>query len=214
MNHILQESLVNYIESNTSQIHPYLQQVERNTHLNVLQSHMVSGAYQAKLLQMLCQMIHAKKVLEIGTYTGFATLAFAEVIPENGKIITIEADKEIHEIAKKNIDESPWKNKVFAYLSNALEILPNILSENEIDLIFIDADKKNNINYYNIAVESLKSGSLIITDNVLWKGMVLNEHKDTMTKVIDDFNTYVKNDERVDGIVLPIRDGLSIVRKK
>lgn len=214
MNQILQESLVKYIETNTSQIHPYLQQVERNTYLNVLQSHMVSGAFQAKLLQMLCQMIQAKRVIEIGTFTGFATLAMAEVMPENGKIITIEADKEIYEIAKTNIEESPWRSKVEIHLCNALEILPNILSVNQIDLVFIDADKKNNINYYKIVVENIKSGSLIITDNVLWKGLVLNENKDSQTKLIDDFNTYVKNDEKVDVIVLPIRDGLSMARKK
>lgn len=214
MNQLLQESLISYIESNTSQIHPYLQQVERSTHLNVLQSHMVSGAYQAKLLQMICRMINAEKVLEIGTFTGFATLAFAEVIKNGGKIITIEADKEIYEIAKKNIDESPWKKNVEMHLSNAIDILPNIFSDNDINLVFIDADKKNNINYFNIAVDNIKSGSYIITDNVLWKGMVLKEHKDAMTKMIDDFNNDVKKDDRVEVIILPVRDGLSIVRKK
>lgn len=214
MSQILNETLSKYIEQNTSDVHPYLLKIERDTHLNVLHSHMVSGSYQAKLLQMLCLISNPTCILEIGTFTGFATMAFAEVIKESGKVITVEADKELFEIAKQNIFQSPWSERIVMHLSQANDIIPEILLENNVDMVFIDADKKNNINYYNLCLEKLKSGALIITDNVLWKGNVLHQNMNNQTKLIHEFNVFVSNDSRVEVLILPVRDGLSIARKK
>ena len=141
-------------------------------------------------------------------------MAFAEVIKETGKVITIEADKELFEIAKQNISHSPWSERIVMHLSQANDIIPEILLENNVDMVFIDADKKNNTNYYNLCVEKLKSGALIITDNVLWKGNVLHQNMNNQTKLIHEFNVFVSNDSRVEVLILPVRDGLSIARKK
>lgn len=211
---ILNDNLTEYLDANSSSIHPYLLKIERETHLNMLHSHMVSGKYQANFLQMIASISNAKNVLEIGTFTGFASLAFAEVIPDNGKVHTIEADKELYEISKTNIDNSPWKNKVTSHFGEALSIIPTLISEVDFDLIFIDADKKNNLKYYNLIVDKLKSNAIVLVDNVLWKGKVLDDKKDNITQIIQDFNESIKSDDRVEAMILPIRDGISLIRKK
>lgn len=213
MNQVLDDKMELYLSENTTDIHPYLNLVERNTHLNMVHSHMISGAYQGKLLSLISKMINAKHILEVGTFTAFSTLVFASVVPEDGHVHSIEADLEILETAKQNIIDSPWANKITLHAGQATDVIPDLLRKLDFDLIFIDADKKNNKTYFDLLIDQVKSGTILLVDNVLWKGKVLQDKKDNTTKIIDDFNTYVKNDNRVEVILLPIRDGLSLIRK-
>jgi predicted O-methyltransferase YrrM len=214
MMEIISESMQLYVEKNSSTLHPYLLKVERDTHLNVLHSHMVSGSYQGLLLQFIVKMTKASNILEIGTFTGFATLCMAEALQHNGCIDTIEADAELYEIAKSNIDNSPWKDKITMHCGKALDVMDSILVSKKYDLIFIDADKKSNRQYYDKVMKYVSSGAVILVDNVLWKGKVTEDKMDEMTKSIHLFNEYVANDSNVDKVILPIRDGLTLIRKK
>lgn len=173
---------------------------------------MLSGHLQGRVLSMLSKIMAPKHILEIGTFTGYATLCFAEGLPKDGKIITLDINEELEERVRGYFEASDYYNKIDYRIGNAMDIIPTI--DEVFDIVFIDADKKNNGNYYNLVFDKVRNGGLIITDNVLWSGKVLTKINDTDTSNIHSFNQMVVADERVEKMILPVRDGLFIVRKK
>jgi predicted O-methyltransferase YrrM len=211
---ISENNLYKFIEDRVCGLDPYLNKVERDTHLSVLQSHMISGPLQAAFLKMIVTLCGAKNILEIGTFTGYASLAMAEGSPAGAEITTIECEPEIAEIARKNFSISPYKDKISLIEGDAKDILPEILKK-KFDLVFIDADKISNKIYYDSLMNTQDSGIVILVDNVLWKGKVLDDHvNDNKTKSIKDFIDYVSKDVRCESFILPIRDGIYFIRKK
>lgn len=191
-----------------------LQELNRKTHLSVLQPRMLSGHFQGRVLSMLSHMIQPERVLEIGTYTGYSALCFAEGLKPNGKVITIDVNEELEDLVREYIAKAGLEEKIDYRIGDATQIIPTL--EEEFDIVFIDADKKNYCNYYNLVFNKVKKGGYIIADNVLWSGKVLEDYDslDRESKVIMDYNTMIHNDERVQEVLLPIRDGLMIARKK
>ncbi|WP_442794345.1 O-methyltransferase [Pelobium manganitolerans] len=189
-----------------------LKKIDRETQLEVLMPRMLSGHVQGRVLSMLSKIMAPTRILEIGTFTGYATLCFAEGLQKEGKIITLDINEELEERVRGYFASSDYDSQIDYRIGNAMDIIPTL---NEVfDLVFIDADKKNNENYYNLVFDKVRSGGLIITDNVLWSGKVLTKINDKDTANIHTFNERVVADERVDKLILPVRDGLFVVRKK
>jgi predicted O-methyltransferase YrrM len=210
----LPEHISNYSEAHTSKESELLYQLNRETHINVLQPRMLSGHLQGRTLSMLSKLMQPTNILEIGTYTGYSALCLAEGLAEKGTLHTIDINEELESISNKYFKSSPFSNQIIQHIGNALDIIPKL--DVEFDLVFIDADKENYLNYYNLLIEKLKSGTVIIADNVLWSGKVIEEAKpkDIETIALQQFNTAIQNDDRVENILFPIRDGLMIIRKK
>ena len=212
--HFLPKKLDDYIVAHSEDEPELLQQLTRETYQKVLQPIMLSGPYQGRVLSMISKLMQPKSVLEIGTFTGYATLCLAEGLYENGTIHTIDINEELVDFQQKYFEASGYDHQIIQYTGNALEIIPTL--NITFDLVFIDADKPNYSNYFHLIINKLKSGSIILSDNVLWHGKVvepLNE-EDMSTKAILSYNSLLKNDPRIETIVLPIRDGLTISRKK
>jgi len=190
-----------------------LKKLNRETHAKILMPRMLSGHMQGNLLIMLSKMIQPKQILEIGTYTGYSGICLAQGLIENGVLHTIDNNEELELMVRKYINEAGLTQKIKYYIGNALDIIPTI-NENY-DLVFIDADKSNYSNYYDLIFDRVNSGGLIIADNVLWSGKILDDvdKMDTDTKAIDDFNKKIHKDTRVEHMLLNIRDGLMIIRK-
>lgn len=204
-----------YVEQSTSPESEVLDELNRETWLKILQPRMLSGHLQGRVLSMLSHMIKPENVLEIGTYTGYSALCFAEGLGTNGHIDTIDINEELQPVIKKYFEKSGYANQISFHVGNALDIIPTI--DKKFDLVFIDADKNNYINYYNAVFEKLNKGGYIIADNVLWSGKVIDEkeiEKDLDTKTLVAYNKMVLEDERVENVLFPIRDGLMIARKK
>jgi len=210
--HFISEELENYVEQHSQNEPELLANLFRETHQKVLQPRMLSGHFQGRVLSILSKIINPKNILEIGTYTGYAALCLAEGMQKSGTLDTIDIKEELVSIQKKYFDLSPWKGQIVAHLGNALEIIPNL--NKKYDLVFIDADKENYINYFNLIVPIMNQGGIILSDNVLWSGKVLDvlNPKDMSTKVLLEYNQMVKNDDRVETVLLPIRDGLTVSR--
>ena len=204
----LQNVLLKYCEPESE----LLQRIDRETHLKVLMPRMISGHYQGRVLSLLSKMITPKRILEIGTFTGYATLCLAEGLAENGKLFTLDINVELEDMVRKNFADSPYNDKINYILGNATETL-NELDE-VFDLVFIDADKKNNGTYYDMVFDRIRPGGLIIVDNVLWSGKIVSNEQDKDTRNISTFNDKVAADNRVEKLILPVRDGLFIIRKK
>ena len=197
-NSTLQETLLQKILDNTAANHPH--------------AHMLSGSIQGKLLEFLSEMIHPEKILEIGTFTGFSALSLAKGLQKKGILHTIELREEDASIAEQYFNASAYANKIKLHQGDALKIIPEL--EDEWDLVFIDADKVNYINYYELTLPKLKSGGWIIADNVLFHGQVLEtEVKGKNALAIQGFNDHVKNDNRVEQVMLTVRDGLMLIKK-
>ncbi len=210
--HFISEELENYVELHSENEPELLEKLFRETHQKILQPRMLSGHFQGRVLSMLSKIINPKNILEIGTYTGYAALCLAEGLQENGSLDTIDIKEELVAIQEKYFNLSPWKNQITAHLGDALEIIPNL--NKKYDLVFIDADKENYINYFNLIVPMMNKGGIILSDNVLWSGKVLEElnPKDMSTKILLEYNQLLKNDPRVETVLLPIRDGLTVSR--
>lgn len=190
-----------------------LKRINRETHLEELKPRMLSGHFQGRVLAMLSGMIQPKKVLEIGTYTGYSAICLAEGLAEGGKLTTIDKNEELEHKVRGYFHEAGISDKVDYIIGNAIEVIPT-LSE-PFDLVFIDADKESYRYYYDHIIDNVKKGGYIIVDNVLWSGKVIDPDKqDKPTRAIKDFNTFVKEDQRVERIMLPIRDGLLVIKKK
>ncbi|WP_337042229.1 O-methyltransferase [Emticicia sp. 17c] len=202
-----------YCVDHTTPENDLLSKLNRETHAKVLQSRMLSGHLQGRFLSMLSHMVQPKLILEIGTYTGYSALCLAEGLAENGKIITIDVNEELEDFVRGFFQQSSLNHKIDFRVGNALEIIPDITQE--IDIVFIDADKLNYANYYDLVFDKVRTGGYIIADNVLWSGKVSNPAaKDKDTLSIRAFNDKLHTDTRVENILLPIRDGLMVVRKK
>lgn len=212
--HFLPEKIDNYVVKHSQQEPQILQELTRETWQKVLNPRMLSGAFQGRVLSMLSKLIQPKSVLEIGTYTGYSALSIAEGLAKNGIIHTIDKNEELFSLQSTYFEKSGFKNQIQQYVGNALEIIPTI--EEKFDLVFIDADKSNYINYFNLIIDKMNSGGIILSDNVLWSGKVVEElnSKDTDTKVLLEYNALLNNDERLETVLLPIRDGLTISRVK
>lgn len=208
INPAIQTLIDNYCEPESE----LLQRIDRETNLKVLMPRMLSGHYQGRVLSMLSKMLAPKRILEIGTFTSYATLCLAEGLSADGKIYTLDVNAELEDMARKNFADSNYNSKINYLLGDATETIKHI--KETFDLVFIDADKKNNGNYFDMVFDRVRKGGIIIVDNVLWSGKVLQENPDRDTKNINKFNEKIKNDPRVEQLILPVRDGLFIIRKK
>ncbi len=206
--------LNDYAENHTTPESELLQLINRETNLEVLQPRMLSGHLQGRLLSMISKMIEPSYIVEIGTYTGYSALCLAEGLGENGRLITIDLNSELKDRVTGYFSHSIYSNQLELRIGDAIAILPAL--DNEIDLVFIDADKTNYLKYYDIMFNKLRPGGYILADNVLWSGKVLVEvdPKDADTIALKKFNKFVQQDSRVENLLLPIRDGLMLIRKK
>jgi len=204
----LQQLLLNYCEPESE----LLQKINRETHLKVLMPRMLSGHYQGRVLSLLSKMINPSRVLEIGTFTGYATLCLAEGLSKDGILYTLDINEELEDMVRGNFAASAFNDQIKYIIGDATESL-SVLNET-FDLVFIDADKKNNGTYYDLIFDRVRPGGIIIVDNVLWSGKILNNAQDKDTKNISTFNDKVAVDNRVEKLILPVRDGLFIIRKK
>ena len=212
--YFLPEPLDNYVVSHSEQEPELLQQLTRETYQKILQPIMLSGPYQGRVLSMISKLVNPKSVLELGTFTGYATLCLAEGVQKNGVIHTIDINEELHDFQRKYFDKSDYGPQIIQHTGSALDIIPEL--DMMFDLVFIDADKPNYSNYFHLIIDKLNPGGIILSDNVLWHGKVvepLNE-KDTSTKAVLDYNNLLKEDHRIETVLLPIRDGLTISRRK
>ena len=210
--HFISEELENYVAAHSENEPELLQQLNKETHQKVLQPRMLSGHFQGRVLSILSKIINPKHILELGTYTGYATLCMAEGLHTDGTIDTIDINEELEEIQSKYFEQSGKRNQIIQHIGNALEIIP--LLDKKFDLVFIDADKENYINYWNLIVPMMNKGGIILSDNVLWSGKVLEEvqRNDKSTPILLEYNKITKEDPRVETVLLPIRDGLTVSR--
>lgn len=209
---ISSEALQIYLEQHCESESELLKKINRETQLEVLMPRMLSGHFQGRVLSMLSKMMAPKRILEIGTFTGYATLCLAEGLSENGKIITLDINEELEDRVRAYFAASTFDDKIDYRIGNAVELIPDI--KETFDIVFIDADKRNNGTYYDLVFDKIRSGGLIIVDNVLWSGKVVQKNRDTDTSNILTFNDKVLQDERVEKLILPVRDGLFMIRKK
>lgn len=206
--------LDDYVENHTNEEPELLAELRKETFQKTINPQMISGAYQGRILSMISKIIRPENILEIGTFTGYATLCLAEGLQENGKIITIDKNDELSIISDKYFQKSKYSEQIYAKTGDALVLIKEL--KPIFDLVFIDADKKNYLNYYELILPKLNSGGVILADNVLWWGKVLDEtpDKDKTTKLLQEFNKSIAKDKRVEVVMLPVRDGISLIRKK
>jgi caffeoyl-CoA O-methyltransferase len=208
----LPRKISEYAESHTAPDSDFLQSLIRDTHLKTLAPRMLSGHLQGRFLSLISHLMQPKRVLEIGTFTGYSALCLAEGLTEGGILYALEANDELEYLIQEYIEKGHFQDKIKLIIGNALEIMPTI--DEVFDLVFIDAGKRDYPLYYDLAIDKVRSGGLIIADNILWSGKVTDNKKDLDTRIIDDFNKKIHADERVENILLPIRDGLMMARKK
>lgn len=210
--HFLSEDLEDYIALHSQDEPELLAQLNKETYQKILLPRMLSGHFQGRVLSMLSKLIRPKNILEIGTYTGYATLCLCEGMQENGSVHTIDIKEELIYFQRKYFDKSIWRNQIHQHLGEAVSIIPTL--NETFDLVFIDADKENYINYYELIVPKMSKGGIILSDNVLWSGKVIEplEENDISTKTLIEYNKILKNDARVETVLLPIRDGLMVSR--
>jgi len=209
---LLDESIMRYVESHTAPESELLKKINRETHLSVLMPRMLSGHLQGRVLSMISRMVKPNRILEIGTYTGYSAICMAEGLAPGGQLITIDINDELEKRVRGYFSEAGLTNIVDYRIGNAMEIVPQL--QVTFDLCFIDADKENYSNYYDLVVDKMTLGGYILADNVLWSGKVLSEKPDKDTRAIIEFNKKVHDDPRVENVLLPIRDGIMILRKK
>jgi caffeoyl-CoA O-methyltransferase len=210
--HFISQELENYIEQHSEKEPELLAALNKETYQKVLLPRMLSGHFQGRVLSMLSKLIRPLNILEIGTYTGYSALCLCEGMQENGTLHTIDIKEELVDFQRKHFDKSPWGNQIVQHLGEALDIIPTI--DTKFDLVFIDADKENYINYFELIIPKMTKGGIILSDNVLWSGKVLEplNPKDISTKILLEYNQLLKNDPRVETVLLPIRDGLTVSR--
>ncbi|MGC6478985.1 MAG: O-methyltransferase [Flavobacteriaceae bacterium] len=210
--HFISDLLLEYSQKNSSPANELLDQLYRETHQKILQPRMASGPLQGRFLSLLAKLLRPDSILEIGTFTGYATLCLAEGLSPNGTIHTIDCNEELVDFQQRFFNRSPYADQIKTYLGKALDIIPTI--KGNFDLVFIDADKNNYLNYYENILPRMKSGGLILSDNVLWNGKVLEEadKDDEDTRVLQEFNRRLANDKRVESVLVPLRDGITLSR--
>ncbi|WP_275314982.1 O-methyltransferase [Tenacibaculum bernardetii] len=212
--HFLPEKIDTYVVNHSQQEPKILQELTKETWQKVLNPRMLSGAFQGRVLSMISKLINPKSILEIGTYTGYSALSLAEGLAKNGNLYTIDKNEELEELQTTYFQKSDYKNQIHQYIGNAIDIIPTL--DTKFDLVFIDADKSNYLNYFDLIIEKMNSGGVILSDNVLWSGKVVEEvnPKDIDTKILLEYNKKLNEDSRLETVLLPIRDGLTISRVK
>ena len=210
--HFISEALDDYVVAHSEKEPKLLQQLTRETYQKVLQPRMLSGHFQGRILSMLSKIIYPKNILEVGTYTGYSALCLCEGIQKDGILHTIDINEELESIQRKYFEASEYSNIIKQHIGNALEIIPEL--KEKFDLVFIDADKPNYSAYFDIIIEKMNPGGIILSDNVLWSGKVIEElnPKDKSTKALLEYNKKIVEDPRVETVLLPIRDGLTVSR--
>lgn len=210
--HFISQELEDYVSHHSQKEPVLLEALNRETHQKILQPRMLSGHFQGRVLSMLSKLVRPLNILEIGTYTGYATLCLCEGLQENGTVDTIDINEELVDFQKKYFDLSDWKGQIFQHLGDATAIIPNL--DKKYDLVFVDADKDNYLNYFEIILPKMNKGGIILSDNVLWSGKVLEkpDPKDLSTNVLLEYNKKLNEDPRVETVLLPIRDGLTVSR--
>lgn len=210
--HFISSELENYVEKHSENEPQLLADLNRETYQKVLLPRMLSGHFQGRVLSMLSKLIRPQNILEIGTYTGYSALCLAEGMQDSGFLHTIDIKEELVDLQRKYFDKSPWGKQIVQHLGQATDIIPNL--DLEFDLVFIDADKENYLNYYEMIVPKMTKGGIILSDNVLWSGKVLEElnPKDISTSILLQYNKLLQEDPRVETVLLPIRDGLTVSR--
>ena len=210
--HFLSDELDSYVTQHSENEPELLVRLNKETHQKILQPRMLSGHFQGRVLSMLSKIIHPKNILEVGTYTGYATLCLAEGLAKNGTIDTIDNEEELVDFQRKYFNKTVWANQIKQHLGNGLDIIPTL--NKKYDLVFIDADKENYIKYFHLIIPMMTTGGIILSDNVLWSGKILEkvDPNDIITKIIMEYNLLLKNDPRVETVLLPIRDGLTVSR--
>ncbi|MBL6603574.1 MAG: O-methyltransferase [Bacteroidetes bacterium] len=207
----ISDKLTEYLNINSEKEPEILSRLSKETHQKILQPRMLSGHFQGRFLSLISKIKSPEKILEIGTYTGYSTICLAEGLSKNGKIDTIDKNEELIKIQNKYFDESGYRNNIIQHTGDALDILKNL--NEKYDIIFIDADKENYINYFKKVSNKLSENGIIISDNVLWSGKVLDsKQKDEETSTLVEFNRMINQDKRFNSIIIPIRDGISISR--
>lgn len=210
--HFLSADLEKYIDDNSEGEPNLLQQLTRETHLKVIQPRMITGHYQGRVLSLLSKIVSPTNILEIGTYTGYSAICMAEGLRPHGKLHTIDINEELYDIQRKYFDKSRFGAQIIQHCGDALDIIPTL--NVKFDLVFIDAEKKNYDAYFEAAITKTKTGSVILSDNVLWSGKVVEslQKSDKTTAALLAFNKKLKSDTRVETVILPIRDGLTLSR--
>ena len=209
----IEKELQAYVEAHTSPEDKLLQQINRDAHAYILMPRMLSGHLQGRLLAMLAKMIRPKAVLEIGTYTGYSALCMAEGLHPEGVLHTIDVNEELEDRVRGYFNQSAWAGQINYHIGNAVEVIPRL--KQTWDLVFIDADKRNYSAYYSLIIDQMAQGGFLIADNVLWSGKVAQANaKDKDTEALRNFNRMIQEDGRVENVLLPVRDGLMIIRKK
>lgn len=208
----LPEDISDYVEAHTTPETEFLNHLNRETWQKMLQPRMLSGHLQGRVLSMISHMVQPERILEIGTFTGYSAICLAEGLRPNGKVTTIEIDEELRKFIENTISKSGYKENIELIIGNALEVINDL--KDTFDIVFIDADKGNYINYYNIVFDKVKRGGYLIADNVLWSGKVLKDDQDEETETLKEYSDMVQNDQRVENVLFPVRDGLMICRKK
>ena len=213
MINFIDDNILNYSISKSEKESKLLNDLYRETYLKVLNPRMISGHYQGRILSLISKIISPKKILEIGTYTGYSAICLCEGLDNDGVLHTIDNNKELIEIQNKYFKKANLTNKIVQHSGDAKNILPSL--DEEFDIVFIDADKESYPEYYDLIINKVSSGGIIIADNILWSGKILEKvgKDDQATKSIIEFNNKIAQDDRVKNIILPIRDGLNIVRK-
>jgi caffeoyl-CoA O-methyltransferase len=210
--HFISQELEDYIEQHSEKEPALLAALNKETYQKILLPRMLSGHFQGRVLSMLSKLIRPVNILEIGTYTGYSALCLCEGMQENGQLHTIDIKEELVDFQRKHFDKSPWGKQIVQHLGEAIDIIPTL--EMKFDLVFIDADKENYLNYFELIVPKMNKGGIILSDNVLWSGKVLEplQPNDLSTKVLLEYNQLLATDSRVETVLLPIRDGLTVSR--
>lgn len=210
--HFISQDLEDYVARHSEKESELLAALNRETHQKILQPRMLSGHFQGRVLAMLSKLVRPLNILEIGTYTGYATLCLCEGMQKGGRVDTIDINEELLDFQKKYFDLSLWKDQIFQHLGNALDVIPNL--NYNYDLVFIDADKEDYLSYFEMIVPKMNPGGIILSDNVLWSGKVLEapDPKDLSTNSLLVYNQKINEDPRVETVLLPIRDGLTVSR--
>ena len=216
MTSIDSERLEQYILEHSTPESPLRARLSREAHVRLLRARMLSGHLQGNLLQMICRMLKAQRVLEIGTYTGYAAHCLAEALDEDGEVHTIEYDDEMEDFIREFLAEAPYRDLIHLHLGDALVLIPELVQQHSFDLVYMDANKRQYIDYYELLIPHLPTGAIVLADNTLWDGKVVEEPlpTDSQTQAILAFNDWVQRDPRVENLILPLRDGLSIIRKR
>lgn len=207
----LPDDLQKYAEDHTSTESALLKKITRDTHAKVLMPRMLSGQLQGRFLSMISHLIHPKNILEVGTYTGYSAICLAEGLQPEGKLITLDINEELESRVRSYFEEAGLTRKIDYRIGDAIHIIPTL--DVEFDLVFIDADKENYSNYYDLVFDKVRSGGLILADNVLWSGKVVKPKPDKDTRALLEFNQKISADPRVENLLLPLRDGIMMVRK-